>query len=97
VHDNDGPRMATLGGPISWRRSRTCGWRSSSWSPRETRWSGFTCSATHAGEVRGDAATGRRFENVEEVYFFSFAEGRIEEAWGLEDTVDRMRQLGLEA
>jgi predicted ester cyclase len=47
--------------------------------------------------VRGDAATGRRFENVEEVYFFSFAEGRIEEAWGLEDTVDRMRQLGLEA
>jgi predicted ester cyclase len=57
----------------------------------------FTCSATHTGEWRGHAATGRRFENVEEVYFFSFQEGRIAGAWGLEDTLDRMRQLGLEA
>jgi predicted ester cyclase len=28
----------------------------------------FTCSATHTGEWRGHAATGRRFENVNEVY-----------------------------
>ena len=37
----------------------------------------------------------RRFENVDEVYFFEFEEGRIAEAWGIEDTLDRMRQLGL--
>ena len=55
----------------------------------------FRCSATHAGEWRGDAATVRRFENVDEVYFFEFEEGRIAEAWGIEDTLDRMRQLGL--
>ena len=42
----------------------------------------FYCSATHAGEWRGHAPTGRRFENVEEVYFFRFAGGRFVEAWG---------------
>jgi hypothetical protein len=51
--------------------------------------------APHAGEWRGGAATGRRFENVDEVSFFEFEEGRIAEAWGIEDTLDRMRQLGL--
>jgi predicted ester cyclase len=55
----------------------------------------FTCSATHTGEWRGHAATGRRFENVNEVYFLNFEDGRIAEAWGIEDTLDRMRQLGL--
>ena len=55
----------------------------------------FTCSATHRGEWRGHAATGRRFEKVDEVYFFRFEAGRIADAWGLEDTLDRMRQLGL--
>jgi predicted ester cyclase len=37
----------------------------------------FTCSATHTGEWRGHAASGRRFENVDEVYFFEFEDGRI--------------------
>jgi predicted ester cyclase len=55
----------------------------------------FTCSGTHRGEWRGEAATGRRFEDVDEVYFFTFENGRIAEAWGLEDTLDRLRQLGL--
>ena len=55
----------------------------------------FKCSATHTGEWRGHAATGRRFEHVDEVYFFNFEAGRIVEAWGIEDTLDRMRQLGL--
>lgn len=55
----------------------------------------FTCSATHMGDWRGHAASGGRFENVDEVYFFKFEDGRIAEAWGLEDTLDRMRQLGL--
>src|SRR5688500_16649949 len=55
----------------------------------------FTCSAMHTGQWRGHAASGRRFENVDEVYFFKFKDGRIAQAWGLEDTLDRMRQLGL--
>ena len=55
----------------------------------------FTCSATHLGEWRGQAPTGKRFEAVDEVYFFRVADGRIARAWGLEDTASRERQLGL--
>jgi hypothetical protein len=40
-------------------------------------------------------ATGRRFTDVPEVYFFSVADGRITAAWGLEDTWSRLRQLDL--
>jgi predicted ester cyclase len=56
----------------------------------------FACSATHRGEWRGHAPTGRRFEDVDEVYFFTFQGDRISAVWGLEDTLDRFRQLGLE-
>jgi ketosteroid isomerase-like protein len=55
----------------------------------------FTCSATHSGQWRGHPPTGRRFEQVDEVYFFRLQDGRISETWGLEDTADRLRQLGL--
>ena len=55
----------------------------------------FKCSATHLGEWRGQAPTGRRFEDVDEVYFFGIEDGRIARAWGLEDTLSRLRQLGL--
>ena len=55
----------------------------------------FLCSATHLGEWRGHAPTGRRFEDVDEVYFFRVAGGRIVEAWGIEDSLGRFRQLGL--
>ena len=55
----------------------------------------FTCSATHLGDWRGHPPTGRRFEDVDEVYFFTFAEDRIAAVWGIEDNVDRYRQLGL--
>jgi predicted ester cyclase len=57
----------------------------------------FKCSATHAGEWRGRPPTGRRFEDVDEVYFFTLRHGRIADAWGLEDNLDRLRQLGLPA
>jgi predicted ester cyclase len=56
----------------------------------------FACSGTHRGDWRGHAATGRRFEDVDEVYFFTFQGERISAAWGLEDTLGRFRQLGLE-
>ena len=50
----------------------------------------FTCSATQRGEWHGQQATGRRFERVDEVYFFRLREGRIVHAWGLEDNLERM-------
>lgn len=56
----------------------------------------FECSATHLGEWRGHAPTGHRFESVDEVYFFTFSGDRIERTWGVEDTLDRFHQLGLE-
>lgn len=55
----------------------------------------FACSGTHVGDWLGHRATGRRFEDVPEVYFFRVVEGRIVSAWGLEDTHERLRQLGL--
>lgn len=55
----------------------------------------FTCSATHLGEWLGQAPTGRRFERVDEVWILRFRDGRIVHVWSLEDTLDRLRQLGL--
>ena len=49
-----------------------------------------------AGTWLGHPPTGRRFERIDEVYFFTFdAEGRIARAWSLEDTLKRLEQLGL--
>jgi predicted ester cyclase len=55
----------------------------------------FTCSATHRGPWAGHAPTGRRFERIDEVWIVRLRDGRIVEAWSLEDTLERMRQLGL--
>lgn len=55
----------------------------------------FRCSATHLGRWQGHAPTGRRFEAVDEIYFFTFHNGRIASAWGLEDNERRTAQLGL--
>ena len=55
----------------------------------------FTCSATHLGAWLGHAPTGRRFERVDEVSIFRFRDGRIVAVWSLEDTLGRLRQLGL--
>jgi len=55
----------------------------------------FRCSGTHLGPWRGHEPTGRRFERVDEVGFFTVHAGRLARAWGLEDTHDRLRQLGL--
>jgi predicted ester cyclase len=55
----------------------------------------FACSGTHVGPWQGHAPTHRRFVNVAEVYFFRIRDERIAAAWGVEDTWERMRQLGL--
>ena len=54
----------------------------------------FRCSGTHLGEFLGEAPTGKRME-VEEVFFLRVEEGRFVDFWGLEDSLSRMRQLGL--
>ncbi len=57
----------------------------------------FACSGTHTGPWLGHAATGLRFTDVPEVYFFRLRNGVIVSAWGLEDTLLRLQQLGLAA
>ena len=56
----------------------------------------FSCSGTHTGNWLGHPPTGRRFTGISEVYFFQLSEGRIARAWGLEDTLARLRHLGLQ-
>jgi predicted ester cyclase len=55
----------------------------------------FTCSATHLGAWLGQAATGRRFERVDEVAIFRLRDGRIIHVWSLEDNLGRLQQRGL--
>ena len=54
----------------------------------------FRCSGTHRGEFLGEAPTGRRMD-VEEVFFLRVEDGKFVDFWGLEDSLGRMRQLGL--
>lgn len=56
----------------------------------------FKCSGTHQGEWRGHAPTGRRFEDVDEVYIFRIEDGKLASALAVvEDNLTRLRQLGL--
>lgn len=55
----------------------------------------FRCSGTHRGEWLGVPATGRRFEQVNEIYIFTVRAGRLISAVGVEDNLTRMRQLGI--
>ena len=54
----------------------------------------FRCSGTHQGEFLGESPTGKRME-VDEVFFFRVEDGKFVYFWGLEDSLNRMRQLGL--
>jgi predicted ester cyclase len=54
----------------------------------------FRCSGTHLGAFLGNPPTGTRME-VEEVFFVRAEDGRFVDFWGLEDSLGRMRQLGL--
>jgi predicted ester cyclase len=55
----------------------------------------FKCSGTHLGEWLGEPPTGRRFEEVDEIYIFYVKEGKLSSALGVEDNLARMRQLGV--
>lgn len=54
----------------------------------------FKCSGTHRGEFQGEPPTGKRQE-VDEVYFLRVEDGKFVDLWGLEDNLNRMRQLGI--
>ena len=54
----------------------------------------FKCSGTHKGVFLGEAPTGKRME-VEEVFFLRAEDGKFVDFWALEDSMGRMRQLGL--
>ncbi len=54
----------------------------------------FRCSGTHRGEFLGEPPTGKRME-VDEVFFFRVEDEKFVYFWGLEDSLNRMRQLGL--
>jgi predicted ester cyclase len=54
----------------------------------------FRCSGTHRGEFLGEGPTGKRME-VEEVFFLRVEDGKFVNYWALEDSLGRMRQLGL--
>ena len=50
---------------------------------------------THLGEWLGVPATGRRFENVDEIYIFQIEDGKLIAARGVEDNLGRLKQLGI--
>jgi predicted ester cyclase len=55
----------------------------------------FKCSGTNQGEWQGKPPTGRRFEDVDEIYIFKVEGGKLAGALAaVEDNVKRMRQLG---
>jgi predicted ester cyclase len=56
----------------------------------------FRCSGTHRGEWLGVPATGRRFENVDEIYIFKLRDGKLVSGLGVEDNLTRLRQLGID-
>ena len=56
----------------------------------------FKCSGTQLGAWRGNPPTGRRFENVDEIYIFRVEGGKLDSAVAVvEDNLTRMGQLGL--
>jgi predicted ester cyclase len=56
----------------------------------------FRCSGTQLGEWMGRPPSGRRFQDVDEIYIFRVSNGKLTAATGVEDNLSRMRQLGLE-
>lgn len=47
------------------------------------------------GGWMGHPPTGRRFHDVDEIYIFRVRGGKLAAAFGVEDNMERMRQLGL--
>jgi ketosteroid isomerase-like protein len=56
----------------------------------------FQCSGTHRGEWNGIPPTGKRFEDVDEIYIFRVRDGKLADFVAVEDNLTRLRQLGFE-
>jgi predicted ester cyclase len=56
----------------------------------------FQCSGTHRGEWNGIPPTGRRFQDVDEIYIFRVHHGKLAAFVAVEDNLTRLRQLGFE-
>jgi predicted ester cyclase len=63
---------------------------------RDTVVAHLKCSGTHEGDWLGVAPTGRRFDDVDEVYIFRVENGKLTSAVGVEDNLSRMQQLGIQ-
>ena len=53
------------------------------------------CSGTHLGDWMGHPPTGRRFVDIDEIYIFRVSGANLAGAFGVEDNLARMRQLGI--
>jgi predicted ester cyclase len=56
----------------------------------------FQCSGTHRGEWNGIAPSGKRFEDIDEIYIFRVRDGKLTAFVAVEDNLTRLRQLGFE-
>jgi predicted ester cyclase len=57
----------------------------------------FKCSGTHQGDWRGIPPSGKRFEDVDEVYIFRVENRKLSYPIAVvEDNLTRMRQLGIQ-
>ncbi len=56
----------------------------------------FQCSGTQRGEWNGIPPTGKRFEDVDEIYIFRVRDGKLASFVAVEDNLTRMQQLGFE-
>ena len=54
------------------------------------------CSGTHLGEWNGVEPSGKRFEDIDEIYIFRVRDGKLTAFTAVEDNLTRLRQLGFE-
>ena len=56
----------------------------------------FQCSGTHRGEWNGIQPTGKRFQDIDEIYIFRVRDGKLTAFVAVEDNLTRLQQLGFE-
>jgi predicted ester cyclase len=56
----------------------------------------FQCSGTHRGAWNGIQPTGKRFQDVDEIYIFRVRDGKLTSFLAVEDNLTRLQQLGFE-
>lgn len=54
----------------------------------------FQCSGTHRGDWNGIPATGRCFQDIDEIYIFRVRDSKLTSFVAVEDNLTRLQQLG---